>query len=83
MSLKNFSLWNKSIELFLTVINAFLSVIGVTFLIVCLFYPERWNQTFTIEKKERYVQPPFRDSVRNLYDSTQTPSASDTITGVW
>lgn len=77
MSLKNFSLWNKSIELFLTVINAFLSVIGTTFLIVCLFYPERWNQTFTIEKKERYVQPPFRDSV------TQTLSGSDTITGVW
>lgn len=77
MNSKNFSIWNKGVELFLTVINAFLSVIGVTFLIVCLFYPERWNETFTIEKKERYVQPPFRDSI------TQTPSDSDTITGVW
>lgn len=72
-NLKNYSIWNKSVELFLTAVNALLSVIGVTFLIVCLFYPERWNQTFTFEKKERYVQPPFRDST----------SALDTITEVW
>jgi hypothetical protein len=70
---KNFSIWNKAVELFLTAINTLLSVIGISFVMVCVFIPGTWEKTFTFEKKERYVQPPFRDST----------SALDTITEVW
>lgn len=78
-NLKSFKLWNKAVELFLTAVNVLFSVIGITFLIVCLFYPERWNQTFTFEKKERYVQPPFRDSLRTY----GTKADLDSTNKVW